>query len=208
MFRITNVRGDGSCFYRCVWRVACASDAAAQALFLQPDEVADEELGVREIRQHVAWLIENDSRETRETIDALLALAGASECINDLYPLLDAVDPEAPYFDNIKGMADMVRLKDTYASEVEVCIVQRELCDAGIALVVVSCESFSDLELLGEKWLRELDKLLPSITSPKLCTLINEGNSHYRLGKFCGDVVADTEALRTYVQDRMNSDSD
>lgn len=212
MFRIVNVLGDGSCFYRCVWRVARSSDAAAHALLLVPSDLDNEEQGVREIRRQVAWLIENDSRETRDTIDSLLALAGdgpdACECVTDLYPLLDAVDPQATYQDNIEGMANLVRKHETYASEIEVGIVQRELVDAGIALVVISCESFSDPESLGDKWLRELHKLLPSITCPKLCTLINEDNVHYRLGKFGKEAVTDTEALRAYVDARMLSESD
>lgn len=50
--RIFNVKGDGNCFYRCIWNIAKSNESIIQSLNLI--NISDEEISIVEIRTYVA----------------------------------------------------------------------------------------------------------------------------------------------------------
>ena len=51
-FRVLNVKGDGNCYYRCIWNIVKGIDELCEALYL--NDKVDEDRGAEEIREYVA----------------------------------------------------------------------------------------------------------------------------------------------------------
>lgn len=204
-FNVVNVKGDGSCFYRCLWRVASSDSCVAEDLALDEDDLKDEDVGVREIRRAVAWSIEN-SPSIIARLDDLSDLYFADRSLVDVIPILEHVDKNATLVENAEAVAACVRQTNTYASQFELETV-RYMVDS-TDIIVLACESFRDLESLGDKWLREIHAALRGVTKPRLAIVLNEANMHYRVLRFGTSYVLDTHTFRVFIEDRMNEESD
>ena len=55
---IHNVKGDGHCFYRCLWRIIRSDTAASEIIYLI--DKTDEDAGMQEIRDFVAIAVRRD----------------------------------------------------------------------------------------------------------------------------------------------------
>lgn len=94
-FRVFNVRGDGNCFYRCMWRIGKEDRAIADALWIF--HLDDEDAGSRQVRRFVANALLHCPRAER-ALQNLMALRRAwDEDVDDLeesYPILEHLDPD------------------------------------------------------------------------------------------------------------------
>ncbi len=217
--RVVNVRGDGHCFYRCVWRVAKECPRVAEALLLE-EELSDELEGAMEVRHFVSMSLRHGVYGARTAFRNMLALlegvedAELRDTLTDAYPLLSSGIPGS-----VGGLTDaaedlrrydaLERIDDTalYASEFEVGILTRALAvEADLRLIVV-IDGGSAAES-ADKWLRELHKMLPTVAESRVALLINVDNVHYRFARFRGKAVASHADLTAYVEAIMKEESD
>lgn len=202
-FSVLNVRGDGHCFYRCVWRLAVAEPSVADDLCLEADDLADEDAGVREIRDTIASYL-GSWGEGR--VRGLLELHRADPSLAEFYPVLAHAGRCTGADEAFRAIVRAVRETRTYASELELSVLRDALDD--VRVLVLSCASLADPAGLADRWMRDLHKSLPLVDESRVAVLINENNVHYRLGRFRGRVVIDAAELRRHIEERMAEPSD
>lgn len=220
--RVRDVRGDGHCYYRCVWQVAKNDSRAFEALCLVDEteggnQAEDEETeGAIDVRFFVVMSLRHDPNAI-DVLRRLLLLAEESSTdhttlshLKECYPILaspcTAAASEAGAGTSLtRGIAfDVVlaRVRDEienagiYASSFEHEIVSGALSkEADLRLLVLCRESEVSKEDLADKWLRQLNKQLPHVSESRVAVLVNHDNVHYMYVTWrCGSMVPAAEA--------------
>jgi hypothetical protein len=216
-FALSDVRGDGSCYYRCVWRIAREDADVARVLVVERTDPEDEDDGVDEIRDLVASRLVNPPTLRASTAALLRLHASNPELrLEEQYPFLERRASAGSSCDVARAIG--APGSKVMAGELEHRVVADALeSDAACSLhlVVLSMRSSDGVGDIADKWLRELHKMLPAIRSERIAIVVNVGEIHYkvvqqRLGgahthrRF----VVSRTALAAYVAALMDEDSE
>lgn len=203
-FKVYDVKGDGHCYYRCIYRLAKVSVELADALYI--NHVDDEEAAIREIRYYVSKLVRY-SLPTHETIANLIMLYKELPELASDYPILKFVNRDkldsgtGSVVEFCEHMSTAIEKTNVYASSVEHNIVRSavsEACDIDIIILHRLGEHLDDLV---EKWEVDLEKAVKASTCEKIAVLVNQDHNHYQYVKINGKLVLNKEDVLDYLED-------
>lgn len=200
---IHNVRGDGHCFYRCMWHIARTDVELSSVIRL--DEKNNEDVGMQEVRSSVARVIRQDLNS--ESIvsslvyfkelhrESLSSIKDTIQCC----PILECIDPGLSTRQNCEHVAHAIEHTNIYASSVEIEVMQTVLNEIGVRIVVILWEVFESEDDIAEKWLTQLDKKMMTVRENRICILVNFDNIHYKFIKFRASLLIDSNEFREYI---------
>lgn len=204
--KIINVRGDGHCYYRCIWRVAKDNAEIAEALMIY--DLVNEDDGMQEVRDCVARYFRFDYT-THDIIQSVLEFKRAVDIdISGECPLYSHINVEKDLAWNCNQLADVIEFTNTMASSTEHEVIMRAFAEIDIGMIVLAHLTGEDKEDLADKWLRQLSKYIPTIPESKVCILINEDNIHYKYCKVFGKTVVSKVELAAYIDRKMSESTD
>jgi len=201
---IINVKGDGHCFYRCIWRIAKSIPEMAEALYIC--NVVEELEGAQEIREFVAIMLCVDY-----TLDVMIeTLVEFKEFggNDDVCPLLQHVDPHLSVKENRVILSGIVKDTAIYASKIEIDIIERNLLEINIGIVVLTWNTGEEKTDVADKWLFQMKKYLLRMDTKHVILLVNEDNVHFKYMKAFGNVLVDRQQLLDHVQEKIDTDTD
>lgn len=216
VLKVYNVKGDGNCYYRCIWHIAKRIPKIAEALMVW--ELEDEDKGAEEIRYCVALNIrDHREHEVRSTVKNLL----------DLHKVVPDLDEQYPFLSRLNGLEEsedlgsichrisrLVENTNMMASSLEHQVVESILSDTfympdvDCKLIVLTQLPTDKVEDLAEKWLYNLNSILKTIENTYVCVIINENNIHYKYTTIFGKVVVEVEKLKICIEQKVAEDSD
>jgi hypothetical protein len=210
-FQIRNVKGDGHCYYRCIYQIAKADEDVKNALYIE--HIDDEEAAVQEIREYVAMSLKCE-KKTQNILKNLLDIYKDVPEISQNYPLLKKIKVG----DNFEEIRDIVikAIEDTnmYASSFEHEVIlsrfTEESYDAIVDLKVIILTKNSDekQEDFADKWLRQLQPILKTISHERVSILINEDNIHYKYMKFLNKIIIKKKDLQNHIEQLLEESSE
>jgi hypothetical protein len=211
--QVYNVKGDGNCYYRCLWRIAKANPKVARALLV--NDVNNEEEGMKEIREFVALSLEFENINAKTTIENLIKLFANVTDLDTMYPFLARIhDKNADIKKIMKEIARIVENTNMYASSLEHQIIVERFAAfdedpiLDCKLVVLTQSSHETIEDLSEKWMNDLYKIVCNCANKFICVIINEDNIHYKYTKLFGKFIIKCIDLKQHIEERMNESSD
>jgi hypothetical protein len=183
--KICNVRGDGNCYYRCIWNIVKDTSADVRdALGLAA--TTTEDAAVVALRSLVARMLDADV-EAQNTLQNLWEL-GAVIDLTEQYPLASRLRRLKKWESVLCRAKDLISRTKLMASELEHTIMQKVLTKCEINIVIVShTPADGDLRGMPDKWVTQLRVLLPKLVAPVVGILVNEDYIHYKYVKFRGD---------------------
>lgn len=200
--RISNVRGDGNCYYRCIWNIVKHSEDFRSDLGLTEGLTEDE--AVKVLRRLVANKLAEDS--TAQTmLSNIWELSGIIADIVDQYPIAQKIARCKKWETVLSNACRLIENTNIMASELEHTIITS--CLPNVHIVILSRFETDTLADMGEKWLRDLHILLPKIDKLHIALLINEDYIHYKYMRFNKETTPIYKDLYDYIAECM-ADSD
>lgn len=197
-FRISNVRGDGNCYYRCIWNIVKHSEDFRSDLGLTED--LTEDAAVKVLRRVVAnKLAEDDSAQTM--LRNVWELSGIIADISEQYPIAKKIVRYKKWETVLGNACKLIRSTNIMASELEHTIIAS--CLPNIHIVILSRFETDTLADMGEKWLYDLHILLPKIEKLHVALLINEDYIHYKYMRLNNDTTPMYKDIYDYVNECM-----
>lgn len=209
-FTIFDVKGDGHCYYRCIYNIAKSESEIAEALYI--NNINNEETAIQEIREYIALSLKCE-KPTQNILNNLIELYKEIDDIRRYYPLLKKINKDDDFDTNCKKVIDIIENTNMMASSFEHEIIASRLktpsYDAFIdlQLIILTKDSSENLSDLSDKWLRQLNVILPTITCSRIAILINEDNIHYKYMKYLGHIIISRTELQTYINTKMSEES-
>ena len=204
---IHNVKGDGHCFYRCLWRIVRGDTDTSEIIYLI--DKTDEDAGMQEIRDFVAIAVRRDF--TLEDMIASLVEFKKLDMkdIEENCPIMEFIKPDLTLRENCEIMATQIETTAMYASTVEIEVMVRIFKEVDVCLVIVSWDTDTeDKDDLSEKWLYQLQKKMAVIEEDKICILINVDNIHYKYAKFRSAHIIKRSVFIAYIDEVLAADAD
>jgi hypothetical protein len=212
MFKIIDVKGDGHCYYRCIWNIARHVPDIAEALMVS--DLKNDLDGALEVRYYIALSIRFELF-AKNIVNNLVSLYKESPDLVHQYPVLSHIkDMHAAWDEIYRDISNAIEHTNVMASELEHEIITERLCDTvcdpplDIRLVALTKLGHENIEDLADKWLRQLAAMIDKIDENYVIVIINEDNIHYKYTKIFGKVMVDTSDLREYVKTKMAESSD
>ena len=210
-FKICDVKGDGNCYYRCIYQIAKVDKDVADSLFIE--NLDDEDVGAGEVREYVALSLKYE-KKTQTMLKNLVELYKEAPCIVHNYPLLNHVDTSLAFKTVCKEVADKIEETNMMASSFE----HEVICDrlstvmydaaADLKLIILQRQPYEDVADIADKWLRQLHVMLPKMENSRVAILINEDNIHYKYAKFMDKIVIRKDELKDHIEQLMAESSD
>jgi len=196
--RIFDVRGDGNCYYRCIWNIVKNDVDACANLGLSVSLTEDQ--AVKALRRFVASKLEEDEF-AQSMLRNIWELCDCIEDIDEQYPLAEKIKRCKMWDTMLKRACELISDTNIMASELEHMIISTAL--SSLHIVTLARSSFDTLADIAEKWLLEMNVLLPKVEKPKVAIIINQDYIHYKYMKFHGHAVNMHGELYDYVKERM-----
>ena len=198
-FKVFDVKGDGHCYYRCIYHLAMACEEVSDALYI--NHMDDEDEAVQEIRYYVSMAVKFPC-PTRETMVNLIKLHEQVPSLVEDYPILKYVDHNDSIQKNCERISLAIENSSVYASSVEHGVVQSTLADTcDIQIVILHCHHDESLEDLVEKWKTHLWKAVIVSTCRQIMVLVNKDNIHYQYVKINGKIILSKDDVLEYLND-------
>jgi hypothetical protein len=210
-FQIRNVKGDGHCYYRCIYQIAKVDEDVKNALYIENMDNEDE--AIQEIRQYVASSLKCE-KKTQTILKNLLDIYNDVPEISQNYPLLKRINVKDTFEEIrdtvIKAIEDTNMYASSFEHEVILSRFTEESYDAIVDLRIIILTKNSDekQEDIADKWLRQLQPILKSISNDRVSILINEDNIHYKYMKFLNKIVIKKTDLQTYIEQSLEVSSE
>lgn len=212
-YKVHDVRGDGSCFYRAMYQILRESGAGQQELGLDKLDLdsassressattEDEKLenrGVKKIRGYIGNLLrrtwDQDAIETVDNLCNLVVEAGEEDSeqlyddLNEMYPFVTKDVCMTHGTSRYQKVAELIEDMDDlmYASSLEIDIIKRMLESVANLSVIVISYTGKRGEKVEEKWKNDILGLLQNSTKKDVCILLNKNNIHYQYLIFKG----------------------
>lgn len=187
-FDIYDVKGDGNCYYRCIWNIAKHSYLMKSALGIE--DCMCEIDGVNRIRMNVATYLKHTT-SAQQHLQNVWELVQEVEDVDEEYPIANVVRSFTTFDDKVVQVAaEQIANTSIMASALEHSIVQAMLpC---IQFIVVST---TGRKQTFTKWMRCLTKQLEHSTKKYVAVLVNVNNIHYKYVKINGMNVATRESI-------------
>ena len=212
-FKICDVKGDGHCYYRCIYRVAKECQEVADALYV--NDMSDEDNAVREIRQYVSLSLKCE-KPSQNVLDNIVSIYRQVPDIGNDYPLLSKIDDiiddrssQKIYETVCAAIEDTNMMASSFEHEIVSSRLRSVSHDAAVELhlLVLHKQVNETIADLADKWLRQLSVILKTVDCGRVAILINEDNIHYKYAKFHDRVIISKRELISYVDEQMAEDS-
>lgn len=185
-----DVKADGNCFYRALARCLADDPVIVAALRLQPGM-----RGVQRLRRTVAELMQHDPA-VRGWLQQLFELVALCPKLEEDFHLLERNGQGEL---DVMACCDAVREAGTWASEVEVRILQRLLDPFGVAVLTVDAPDVGSMQASCDLEAQILAQT-GATPHPRCLVLIHVADSHYMYLSLNGQRVVATRALHDYVE--------
>jgi len=201
---IHNVRGDGNCYYRCIWNIVKNHDEYANAFYINDADKKTEDDGAQEIREYVALSVKYE-QFPKDILINLVEIYKSTPDIISMYPLLQHVDDDLDFDQLVSTVAREIEETNMMASSYEHEIVKARLNSLAydyigdLQLIILSKACNVKEDDVAEKWLFELHSALQNTQCDKIALLINEDNIHYKYMKFGRKTIIHRLELENYV---------
>lgn len=203
--KIKDVKGDGNCFYRCIWNIIKDDDKAKDDLMLI--DTVNEDDGCLEIRYYIVMTLKH-ADYAKDMLKNILELSRAVPDISELYPFLEDIgidtqcNTQQPksFQHIIDKICDIIENTNIMASELETSIISATLIESDISLIILTQDYHETEEDIADKWLYQLQKILPKVTTNSIATIINLDNIHYKYMTFMNKVIYTTKEFTKYVE--------
>ena len=212
MFKIIDVKGDGHCYYRCIWNIARHVPDIAEALMVR--DLENDLDGALEVRYYIALCIRFELF-AKNIVKNLVELYREIPDLVTQYPVLSHIkDVNAAWDEIYRDISNAIEHTNVMASELEHEIITERLCDTvcdpplDIRLVALTKLGNENVEDLADKWLRQLAAMIDKIDENYVIVIINEDNIHYKYTKIFRKVMVNTSELREYVKTMMAESSE
>lgn len=209
-FKVLNVKGDGNCYYRCIWNIIKNDDELCEALNVDDRENEDE--GAREIRGYVALSLKYE-KDTKNILRNLLEIHKDVPGIENMYPLLKGLQDYDSFDEICAVVSERIESTSMMASGFEHDVIANRLCKitydcaTDLQLIVLTQDEGEDKDDLADKWLRQLYCMLPKIHCERVAILVNENNIHYKYGVFCRKTVLNKKAFEQFISNVFDAES-
>jgi hypothetical protein len=211
--RVYNVKGDGHCYYRCIWNIAKNYPLIAEALMINDKD--DEAEGAGEVRYYVALSLRFKEIYAVNIVRNLVALYKDLPDIVDMYPILNHIkDIDAPIDQICVELSHVIENTNVMASSLEHEIIAERLSNDTLdppldcKLVVLAQLDGENVDDLADKWLRQLDAAIGKVENEYVVIIVNQDNIHYKYAKILGEHMVRTNTLREYIKDKMECSTD
>lgn len=195
--KVRDVRGDGNCYYRCIWNIIKNNNPLRKSLFIQSTTTTEQE-GVRELREYVSICVESCTK-AKDALTNLLEIHRSCPDIIDCYPILNHINDSTSFEDICTRVADTIKATSVMASSFEHDIINSCMADKDMRLIVLSQATCDSQEDTMDKWTRQLHVMLPIIQESQVAIIVNIDNIHYKYGVFKGDVVINRASFKEYI---------
>lgn len=203
-FKVIDVKGDGNCYYRCIWNIVKDDEELAAALCIE--ECDNEDIGAQEIRDYVASSIKYEA-EPKSILRNLLEMYKECKEIEEYYPVLKRIDCNDEFDDICANVAGIIEDSSIMASSLEHEIIAARLattcsynCAADLKLIVLTQDPHESKVDLVEKWTEQLYRILPTVGNSRVAMIVNIDNIHYKYGCFLGQTVIDKHSFETHIR--------
>lgn len=211
-FKICDVKGDGHCYYRCIYRIAQKSPDAKDALYIE--HIDDEDEAVNEIRLYVALGLKYE-KQPQNILQNLLDIYKEIPIISQDYPILKNIDSNDLFEINSKKIQDLIENTNIYTSSLEHEIISERLSSQNysnayvdIKIIILTQNHNEKIVDLADKWLRQLQPILKTINNTQVVILVNEDNIHYKYTKFFNNIIIDKKTLEDYIENAMEESTE
>lgn len=212
MFKIINVKGDGHCYYRCIYQIAKNNSNVKDALYI--DNIDDEEESIKDIRRYIAIGLKCE-KKPKEILKNLIEIYKDVPEISENYPILKKINKNDSFEKNCEKVMNIIENTNIYVSSFEHEIISDRLSDdylddicVDIKLIILTKNYNEKKEDFADKWLRQLLPILNTITNNYVSILINEDNIHYKYMKFQNQIIIKKEELKNYIEILLEESSD
>lgn len=202
--RICDVKRDGHCYYRCIYRIAQQSQDVKDAFYIK--HIDDEDEAVNKIRLYVSLGLKYE-KQSQNILQNLLDIYKEISIISQDYPILKKIDRNDLFENNSKKVQDLIENTNIYASSLEHEIISERLSsqnssDAYVDIkIIILTRNYNEKIIdLSDKWLRQLQPILKTINNTRLSILINEDNIHYKYAKFDNNIIIDKKKIQAHIE--------
>ena len=202
--RISNVRGDGNCYYRCIWNIVKHSEDFRSDLGLT--EGISEDEAVKVLRRLVANKLAGDD-VAQSMLRNIWELSSVIADIAEQYPIAQKIVRYKKWETVLANACKLITSTNIMASELEHTIIAS--CLPNIHVVILTRFATDTLADMGEKWLYDLRILLPKIEKLHIALLINEDYIHYKYMRFNNQTTPIYKELHDFINESWkNYDSE
>jgi vacuolar-type H+-ATPase subunit F/Vma7/uncharacterized protein (UPF0335 family) len=206
-FRTYDVKGDGHCYYRCLYRIAQKSIDVKNALCIK--NIEDEDIAVNQIRQYISISLKYEEK-TQNILQNLINIYKDVPKISKNYPILKKININDLFQNNSNKVQYLIENTNIYASSFEIEIISEKLSQesSDIKIIILTQNYNEKIIDLSDKWLRQLQPILKTITNNHVSILINENNIHYKYMKFENQIIIKKNELQNYIEKLMEESSE
>ena len=200
-FKIVDVKGDGNCFYRCIWNIVKDHEVAKEDFMLVDDKNEDD--GCLEIRYYVATEIKF-KQYAQDMLMNIIELDAVVDGLSELYPFL--LEPkyirakDDSISNVITSVCDIIKYTTTMASELETTIISSTLTQYSDICLLILTQNCNEVEGdMIKDLLYQVQKMLPKITTTDIAIIINIDNIHYKYVTFMDKVIFTKCEINDYI---------
>lgn len=206
-FRICDVKGDGHCYYRCLYKIAQNSIDVKNALCIK--NIEDEDIAINEIRQYVSISLKYEEK-TQNILQNLINIYKDVPKISKNYPILKKININDLFENNSNKVQYLIENTNIYASSFENEIISEKLSEASsdIKIIILTKNYNETINDIADKWLKQLQPILKTITNQRVSILINENNIHYKYLKFLNQIIIKKNELQNHIEQLMDEESE
>jgi hypothetical protein len=202
-FQIRNVKGDGNCYYRCIYQIAKADKNIKNALYIE--NIQNEEEAIKDIREYISLSLKYEEK-TQNILKNIIEIYKNVPDISQNYPFLEKITIEDS-FEKINNIV-IKAIEDTnmYASSLEHEVILDRL-NSNLKIIILTKNNHEKQDDFADKWLRQLQPILKTISNDKISILINEDNIHYKYMKFLNEIIIKKSDLENHIEQLLEEDS-
>lgn len=186
---VCDVKGDGNCYYRCIWNIVKHSYRLKSALGLE--DCTTEHNAIAQLRKCVAMHMKC-SNVANEHLKNIWEMSQEVEDIEEEYPIASVIKTCARFDYNAICLAShMICTTNMMASAFEHSIIQDLLTT--VQFVIVSASTHQKRSIT--QWTKCIRKQLEYSTKKYVAILVNVNNIHYKYLKINGVTVATKDCI-------------
>jgi len=210
-FRICNVQGDGNCYYRCLYQIAKKDSEVKDALYIE--HIDNEEEAIKEIRDYVAISLKYEKR-SQSILKNLIEIYKSVPDISQNYPILKKINIKSSFEEIRDEVMKLIEDTNIYASSFEHEIISDRLSECSsdafvdIKLIILTKNFDEKNEDIADKWLRQLQPILNTVSNKRIAILINEDNIHYKYMKFLNQIIISKTDLQNHIEQLLEESSE
>lgn len=189
---VCDVKGDGNCYYRCVWNVVRHSVRLRCALGLEDCRSERDAVGI--LRHKVAAELRHN-QNAQAHLKEIWELSQTVDDLDEEYPIVEVIKSFSKFNDKVILIAaNHVATTNIMASALEHTIIQTMIPTLHIAIVSTTRKQSITY------WMKQLAKQLQIFYKKKyIAILLNVNNIHYKYVKINGSSVATKEEVEKFV---------